>query len=176
MVLVSAGLDKSATKCPNPGGKPVSRIPGRLPKGRRSGTQLSGSTAHLSSCSLAAGLEQAPVLGGFPVRMSTGDASLGSGGGCGSGGWSRQTCTHCEGGNGRPGLARWGCEVLKPQGGGVVYLRTIISCSFPHLEGCLKAGCLAGSRIRPKDAVARVGQGGRQGLSALQSLPPNTAE
>lgn len=42
-------------------------------------------------------------------------------------------------GTGGPGwLARWGCEVLKPQGGGVVYL-TIISCSFPHLEGCLKA-------------------------------------
>lgn len=43
-------------------------------------------------------------------------------------------------GTGGPGWrARWGCEVLKPQGGGVVYLTTIISCSFPHLEGCLKA-------------------------------------
>lgn len=61
---------------------------------------------------------------------------------------------------------------MKPQGGGAVYLTTIISCSFPHLEGCLQASLLLSVLPhRPKDAVARAGQGWRQGLGALQSSP-----
>lgn len=59
-----------------------------------------------------------------------------------AGGVGRLVHTVKVGTGGPRWLARWGCEVLKPQGGGVAYSTRIISCSFPHLEGCLKASLL----------------------------------
>lgn len=151
------------TTCPPPGGRAVSRMPWRLPKGSLSVPQDLGFrqvSEQRAQCTLTPAGSRPPSGRGVSVKTAERGGSF-SGSGSAGAGVERAAAPHrAEGEKGKALAGVPGAGSVGATGGGVTHLTTISGCSFPHPRAASPAGLWwPGSH---RDILPRASKGQRQ--------------